>query len=115
MKTLGILIAGLALSVLALIVGGIWTMIAWENTHASQTCTVQQKDRTSTSDGGSDVRIYTSNCGVLTIADDMLQGRYNSADVYSMIEPGKTYTFKTVGWRNGFFSQFPNIVDVKAH
>jgi hypothetical protein len=107
------LFVGVGAIVALVIGGGVWNVAAWENTHTTQTCTVQQKDRTATSKGGSDVRIYTTNCGVLTVADDFLQGRWNSADVYSQIQTGHKYTFETIGWRNGLFSQFPNIIGVK--
>lgn len=113
MKTLGILITIVILAVLTSIGWGIYNVVAWENTHNTQTCKVDSKDRTSLPKGGSDVRIYTQNCGVLTISDDWVQGRWNSADLYSKIESGKTYTFDTIGWRNGFLSQFPNITAVR--
>lgn len=77
-----------------------------------QTCTVESKDR-STSDGVSVYRVYTEQCGVLGIEDALFQGNFNSADVYSKIEEGKTYQFKTAGWRNGPLSLFPNIIEVK--
>ncbi|MFF2053841.1 hypothetical protein ACFVU2_19710 [Leifsonia sp. NPDC058194] len=110
MKVIALIVAVLAIVVAALS----WT-VAWENTHTTMTCKVDSKDRTTKSDNSSIVRIYTTDCGVLTVADDTFQGRFNSADVYSSIQPGRTYTFKTVGWRNGFFSDFPNITDAKAH
>lgn len=101
------------LAVLAAILTPIGFAIGWEHTYTTQACTVESKDRTS-GDHGSNVRIYTKECGVLTIADDVFQGRFNSADQYAKIGAGHTYEFKTVGWRNGFFSQFPNIINVTA-
>ncbi|UVK59050.1 hypothetical protein SEA_CEN1621_32 [Microbacterium phage Cen1621] len=57
-------------------------------------------------------RVYTS-CGVFVVEDNALVGQWNSADTYNAIEPGKVYDFEAVGWRNGFFSLFPNIIGVE--
>lgn len=59
-----------------------------------------------------DYRIYSS-CGVFGVQDDPFIGQWNSADVYGSIKIGGTYDFEAYGWRNGFFSTFPNIK--KAH
>lgn len=86
--------------------------ITWSNTHEShQGCTVDDKDRASKKDGGSDMRVYTS-CGVFSVADDVIVGQWNSADIFSRIEVGRTYDLGTVGWRNGLLSSFPNIVSI---
>lgn len=82
------------------------------------TCTVTDKDRTTkvTSDGNggmtssSDARIYTEDCGTLQVADELFKGHFTSADTYAAIEPGHRYAFTVVGWRIGFFSEFPNII-----
>lgn len=85
---------------------------AWSNTRTTMTCTVEEKDRTAKYKGGSDQRLYTEECGVLSVGDDWLNGQWNSSDTYAQIDVGKTYIFGTVGWRNGFFSQFPNVISV---
>lgn len=92
---------------------GLW-VAAWENSRGTHVCTVEDKDRTRKSDGGSDQRIYT-DCGVLNVADDALQGQWNSADTYSQIEVGQTYELTTVGWRNGLLTLFPNVISVEIH
>lgn len=98
-------------AILALFIGvSAYVGIQWENAHhVYANCHVTGKDRTSTQNG-SNMRVYTS-CGVFQVADDMIQGKWNSADTYAKISVGKTYSFKTVGWRNGFFSAFPNILE----
>lgn len=78
------------------------------------TCTVTDKDRTQNSEGGSDMRVYTSDCGTLRVADSLLDGTWSSSDTYSSIEPGSAYTFNTRGIRVPFLSMFPNIVGVEA-
>ena len=104
-----------AVGCLALVVMGLAAIaapvhvVAWENTKNEITCTVDEMDRTAKAKGGSDQRLYT-DCGVLSVADDMFQGQWNSSDLYAQVDEGKTYTFETVGWRNGFLSLFPNVV-----
>ena len=73
------------------------------------TCTVTDKDRGG--DSGS-YRVYTEQCGVLANRDSLWRGKWDSADMWVEIEPGHTYRFTLVGWRFGFLSMFPNILDV---
>lgn len=75
-------------------------------------CTVESKDRAAKEKGGSDMRLYTS-CGVFSVSDELWQGRWNSADTYASIQPGKTYDFTAIGFRNGFFSVFPNVLEAR--
>lgn len=51
------------------------------------------------------------NINVFEITDSLALGRFDSADVYSGIEVGKTYTFTVVGERSEFYSIYPNIKD----
>lgn len=73
-------------------------------------CTVSGKDRTRDSDGNSDARIYTDNCGTFKVEDSAIKVQFNSADLYGMIKVGETYDFTTTGFRLGLFSVFPNII-----
>jgi hypothetical protein len=77
------------------------------------TCTVNDKDRSTGSKGGSVYRIYTDECDTLGVADNWLQGNFNSADLYAKIKVGERYEFDTVGYRNGFMSWFPEITKVR--
>ncbi|MDN5971837.1 hypothetical protein [Bifidobacterium crudilactis] len=103
-------------SVLAVIVGVLLLPVlascSVPNTQTHTGCVVTDKDRTSTSDGGSDMRVYSS-CGTFQVADELLVGRFDSADVYAQIEVGRTYTFETGWWRIDWMSRFPNILSVK--
>lgn len=76
----------------------------------AQVCTVQDKDRTTTKEGGSDMRIYTEECGVVQVGDLFFRGQFDTANTYSDIEVGETYEFTTVGNRVPFFSLFPTIL-----
>ncbi len=72
-------------------------------------CTVTDKQAIAKSDGGTNYRVFSS-CGVFGVQDDLFLGQWNSADTFNSIEVGKTYDFEAYGWRNGFFSTFPNIL-----
>lgn len=95
-----------------LIVGTIVYSIAWQFAKNTVTdCTVEDKDRTTTQDGSSDMRIYT-DCGVYQVGDNFWTGTFSSADTYASIEVGETYDFYTVGWRFPLLSHFPLILEV---
>lgn len=95
-----------------LTLSGLIMVGTYYSTTDTVTCTVTDKDRTTNRESGSDMRVYTSDCGVLKVADSILDGHWSSADVFSEIEPGGTYTFKTRGYRMPLVTAFPNIVEV---
>lgn len=100
---------GIIILFVVLIVGSFVNALHTE----TMTCTVEDKDRTTNSDGKSDARIYTEDCGVLRTGDSLFSWQWNSADVYASIEPGHTYTVTTRGYRVPIFSWFPNVVGVE--
>lgn len=77
----------------------------------TKVCTVSRVDRTTDyrSTQQSDMRIYTT-CGVYKVGDIALRGQFNSADIYSSIQPNKTYVITSVGYRIPIFSQFPKVL-----
>lgn len=84
----------------------------WVNTKNSYAnCQILDKGSVSKGKSGHEYRVYTS-CGIFTTKDELWLGHFNAADLYADLETGQTYNFHTVGWRNGFFSTFPNIVKV---
>lgn len=97
----------------AVILGGIGLSVANATHVEERTCTVSDKDRTSKSDGSSDARVYTEDCGTLHVADSLLSWTWSSSDTYAEIQPGETYEFTTRGYRVPLFSMFPNVVDVE--
>jgi hypothetical protein len=76
-----------------------------------QVCTVTGKESVRTGESNQ-YRVYTS-CGTIVVEDALVIGRFDSADVYGAIQPGKAYRFKTGGYRVGFLSMFPNLIEVK--
>lgn len=92
------------------VVGAIGFGISYAlNTSTQTACVVEDKDRTR-SEGGSDMRVYTENCGVLMVSDNWLKFHFDSADVFNEIEVGKTYDFETFGYRIPVLSQFESII-----
>lgn len=77
-------------------------------------CVVTEKDRTRNSDGSSDARVYTENCGVFRVADSLLDVTWSSSDTFAHIKEGETYDLHTRGLRVPFLSMFPNIVEAEA-
>lgn len=77
------------------------------------TCKVSGKDRVSKSDGGSEMRVYTDDCGTFVVADSLTRVQFRSADLYGKLQEGHTYKFTYHGWRNGVLSMFPNITEAQ--
>lgn len=92
----------------AIVGGGAVASTANEQT---QTCTVEDKDRSTNQDGQSVYQVYT-DCGVLRVEDHLIKGIFNSADIYGSIQIGETYDFTTVGYRVPVMSLFPTIIKV---
>lgn len=106
-----ILVTAAVLMIGGTVTVGIYSERANEQT---RTCTVNDKDRTTTREGRSDARIYTEQCGTLQVTDLMTRGQFNSADTFASIEPGHTYEITSVGWRIGLLSSFPTVVGTPA-
>lgn len=86
--------------------------LAWNGARETRVCTVAEKIATGQKDGGNKYILITDQCGQLEVADSLTNGQFNSTDTYARIKTGTSYTFETVGWRNGFFSQYPNVLKV---
>jgi hypothetical protein len=56
--------------------------------------------------------VYTDK-GTFKLEDDLFRGNFYSSDVYGKLKQDSTYTFKTSGYRIGFLSSYPNIIEVK--
>jgi hypothetical protein len=83
-------------------------------THHNVTFTVDKSERVcDSSNSGCRYLIYTDK-GVYEDTDSMLNGKWNSSDIYGQIQNGKTYDATVYGWRSGFMSWYPNIVKLTA-
>lgn len=106
----GLAFAGVLIVVVMVMVGAFYLA---NGNNQVQMCTVTDKDRTRTSEG-SDMRVYTEDCGTLRVGDSLVQGVFDSADIYAQINPGEVYQFETVGHRIPILSRFPQIIEVKS-
>ena len=104
-------IAGSVAVVGALVVGAAVAVPAYYGDKTA-TCTVNDKDRVTNSEGGSDMRVYTS-CGNFSVGDVLVKGQFDSSDLYAQLEPGRTYELTYHGWRVPIFSMFETITDAQ--
>lgn len=79
-------------------------------THRQETFTVNKSERIVDGGGKSSRYLIYTNKGVYQDADSFWNGKWNSSDLYNDIKVNKTYTCDVTGWRNGFFSWYPNVV-----
>jgi len=97
---------------IVLIAGGsLAVLLSYNLTTGTQVCSVESKSVAS-GETGTDYRIYTTDCGVLEVRDNIFRGKFDSADRFGQIKNGEQYTFDTIGYRLPIFSLFPNVVGI---
>lgn len=113
-KPLGFIIASVmtgAIMVIAAVLIAVSSGI-FVGTSTASNCVVSEKSVNATGDG-SEYRIYTENCGTFVVTDSIVDGRFDSADVYQKIKAGKTYDMTLRGPRIPILSMFPNIISLQ--
>ncbi|AXQ51891.1 secreted protein [Gordonia phage Catfish] len=75
-------------------------------------CQVLDKERLMTNGSSGEKRVVTS-CGVFAV-EDSFAGGFNSYDRWNVLEIGKTFDIRTGGYRVGFFSMFPTVIEVES-
>lgn len=45
------------------------------------------------------------------IEDNMLRGQFNATSIFNKLKVGKTYNLTVVGFRSGWLSEYPNIIN----
>ena len=101
--------------VAAIIIGSIAFGIKSYNHIETHMAKVEGKERITEQNGkelDSYYLVYT-NKGTFKLEDDLFRGNFYSSDVYGKLRQDSTYTFKTSGYRIGFLSSYPNIIEVK--
>uniref|UniRef100_A0AAU8GRH2 Lipoprotein n=1 Tax=Mycobacterium phage Pharb TaxID=3136626 RepID=A0AAU8GRH2_9VIRU len=58
------------------------------------------------------MRLSTS-CGSFNVEDSLAAG-FNSWDTWQALAVGKSYDIRTGGYRVGFLSQFPTVLEIRA-
>ena len=76
--------------------------------------TVKKSERVTTGSGEniSNKYLIFTDKGVFENTDSFVEFKFNSSDLYSEIEEGKSYNFKVYGWRIPFFSMYKNVVKI---
>lgn len=82
-------------------------------TQQSREITVRKMERIVSSNGGSSKYLIFAEDGVYENTDNILYSKFNSADIYSQLQKGKTYMCDIYGWRVPLLSIYPNIVKCK--
>jgi len=106
---------GIFILAVAIIIGGIAFNISAYNNVETITAKVEGKERITEKSGDnieSFYLVYTDK-GTFKLEDDLFRGNFYSSDVYGKLRQDSTYTFKTAGYRIGFMSLYPNIIEVK--
>jgi len=106
---------GIIILVVVFIVGIIAFDISSYNHIETITAKVEGKERITEQNGktiDSYYLVYTDK-GTLKLEDDLFRGNFYSSDVYGKLRQDSTYTFKTAGYRIGYMSSYPNIIEVK--
>ena len=74
------------------------------------TITVDSKE--SVKDGDSSYYIVFAPEGEFKVDDSWAYGTFRASTTYNKLKKGKSYKVRTAGVRNGFFSMYPNIVEI---
>ena len=45
------------------------------------------------------------------IEDNVFRGQFNSTSIFNKLKVGKTYNLTVIGFRSGWFSEYPNIIN----
>jgi len=107
------LVWGLAAVIILCVVSvGGYSLFSTLTVKNTVTCTVESKERAISGESSTKL-VYTADCGVFSVDDSLIYGKFNSADTYGSIKEGGTYVFETRGVRNGLFSMFPNIIEMQ--
>jgi hypothetical protein len=112
---MGTLIRTIFVFVFLMIIGSIiFNIVAYIHTETF-TAKVSGKERVVKQTGDnidSYYLVYTDH-GTLKLEDDILRGNWRSSDIYGSLRADSTYTFQVSGYRIGFTSSYPNIIEVR--
>jgi len=111
-------IFGFQILVVVLIIVGIFFSVSRYNN--KQTIKTKVTDKERITQGGGDGRVESyylifTEAGTFKLEDDLIYGNFNSSDWYGRIKRDSTYTFDVIGYRIGYMSEYPNIVNFKEN
>jgi hypothetical protein len=58
-------------------------------------------------------QLSDGNVRVFENTDSLIEGKFNSSDVYAKLKENKKYQIKTYGWRIPYLSSYENIINVE--
>ncbi|SHT54411.1 Uncharacterised protein [Mycobacteroides abscessus subsp. abscessus] len=104
----------------ALVAGLMFSGCATQNQHWENNCKITDK-ATLTDVSGSNgststtrTKRLSTSCGAFNVEDAWEVGSFNSYDLWAKLEVGKVYDLKVGGIRNGLFSMFQTVIEVKG-
>jgi prepilin-type N-terminal cleavage/methylation domain-containing protein len=71
---------------------------------------VQKAERVVSTGGQDSKYLIFADEGTYENTDSLLNGKFNSSDVYGQLKEGHTYKCLVYGWRSHYFSHYPNIL-----
>lgn len=104
---------GVTLFAITLVAVVVFALMNAFHVETYKACEVTGKDRTTTHNGDSDMRVYSS-CGTFQVSDSLLVQRFDSADAYGKIKEGQKLDIEARGYRVPIFNMFPNIQKMDA-
>jgi hypothetical protein len=84
-------------------------------TQRNSEITIKKMERIVSSNGRSSKYLIFAEDGVYENTDNLLRMKFDSADIYSQLQKGKTYMCNIYGWRVPLLSIYPNIVKCKEN
>jgi len=78
--------------------------------HRNVSVVVNDKERVCSGNDDCKYLVYTDK-GTFRISDSLVIGRFKSSDTYGQIKRCHDYDLEVYGWRFGFTSSYPNIVE----
>ncbi|AYR01122.1 hypothetical protein SEA_LEMOND_57 [Mycobacterium phage LeMond] len=103
-----------AVAVGAVAAGAVLSGCSTSNQEWHNGCTVTAKDTLYSSSDGNTSREYrlSTSCGTFAV-EDSIAGGFNSWDTWQALKEGARYDIRTGGYRVGFLSTFPTVLEVK--
>lgn len=101
--------AGIATALIVLFVGGCGGCVIYKSYGTKEDVTIHVRDKERTGGDHGKYLIFTDG-EVFQDTDAWLNGKTDSSDLYSKLEPGGTYHCTVNGWRFSPFSWYRNIL-----
>lgn len=86
---------------------------AYEAVNPTKDVTVTVTDKVVKNSKNDSTYLIFTDKGVFEDSDSLINGKWNSSDLYNELKVGKTYTLHVRGIRNHVLSWYPNILTVK--